>query len=89
VNTSAPPVALSSLVALVRQVVIDLPPEQVIQGSSRFIEDIGMESVNRLMLMTLVEQEYELSLEAHMPVLIELQTVQQFADFLDSLTVEK
>lgn len=85
----ASPVALSSLVALVRQVVIDLPPDQAIAGSSRFIEDIGMESVNRLMLMTLVEQEYQLSLEEHMPVLIELQTVQQFADFLESLTVEK
>ena len=80
---------LSTLVSLVRQVVVDLPPDQVISGGSRFIEDIGMESVNRLMLMTLVEQEFEVGLEEHMPALIEMQTVQEFADFLRSLKAEE
>lgn len=80
---------LSSVISLVRQVVVDLPPDQAVVAESRFIEDIGMESVNRLMLMTLVEQEFEVSLEDHMPTLIELQTVQELADFLGSLKAGK
>lgn len=87
-STGTSQAELSTLVSLVRQVVVDLPPGQIILGGSRFIEDIGMESVNRLMLMTLVEQEFEVSLEEHMPRLIELQTVQEVADFLRSLKVE-
>jgi acyl carrier protein len=81
-NISTSQVELLSLISLVRRVVVDLPPDQIILGSSRFIEDIGMESVNRLMLMNLVEQEYEISLEDHLPTLIELQTVQEFADLI-------
>ncbi len=78
-----------TVVNLVRQVVVDLPPDQPITASSRFIEDIGMESVNRLMLMTLAEQEFEVSLEEHMPKLIELQTVQEFAAFIGTLKALK
>ena len=87
-STIAPQVEVSALISLVRQVVVDLPPDQPVLGSSRFIEDIGMESVNRLMLMSLVEQKFEISLENHMPALIELQTVQELADFI-RLQVEK
>jgi acyl carrier protein len=87
-STIAPKVEVSALISLVRQVVVDLPPDQPVLGSSRFIEDIGMESVNRLMLMSLVEQEFEISLENHMPALIELQTVQELADFI-RLQMEK
>lgn len=81
-NTSASKVELSTLVSLVRQVVVDLPPDQVVSGSSRFIEDIGMESVNRLMLMSLLEEEFDVSLEKHMGALIELQTLQELTDFI-------
>lgn len=87
-NISTSQMELSTVVSLVRQVVVDLPPDQAILGSSRFIEDIGMESINRLMLMTLVEQTFEISLENHMSTLIELHTVQELANFLHS-QVEK
>jgi acyl carrier protein len=87
-NTSASKVELSTLVSLVRQVVVDLPSDQVVSGTSRFIEDIGMESVNRLMLMSLVEEEFKVSLEKHMATLIELQTLQELTDFI-RLQVEK
>ncbi|GAB2582125.1 hypothetical protein ISP15_16685 [Dyella jejuensis] len=87
-NTGTSRVELLTLDSLVRQVVVDLPPDQIISGSSRFIEDIGMESVNRLMLMNLIEQEFEISLEDHMPTLIELHTVQELADFI-RLQLEK
>jgi acyl carrier protein len=56
-----------------------------IHAESRFVEDLGMESINRLMLMTLVERECGLSLEQHMPKLLKLQTVGDMVEFLRSL----
>lgn len=84
-NAVAQHAEISKVVALVRQVVVDLPPDRQITAGSRFVEDIGMESVNRLMLMTLAEQEFAVSLEDHMPRLIELQTVEELAVFIGTL----
>lgn len=76
---------LPALIGLVQQVAYDLPAGHAIEAGSRFVEDLGLESVNRLMLMTLVEQEFGVSLEQHMPALIELQTVGETARFIGSL----
>jgi acyl carrier protein len=78
-------VELPTLIDLVRQVCVDLPADRQIAANSRFIDDIGMESINRLMLMTLVEQEFGVSLEAHMGALAEHQTVGDTARFLAAL----
>lgn len=75
----------AAMVALVRQVAIDVSPDREITGSSRFVEDIGMESVTRLMLMTLVEQESGISLEKHLAALVELQTIEETVAFIRSL----
>lgn len=84
-HDDAPPAPLPALIALVRQVTVDLPPDREISAGSRFIEDIGMESVNRLMLMSLVEQEFGVDLEAHMGALAGQQTVGETARFLAAL----
>jgi acyl carrier protein len=76
---------LGAVMDLVRQVVVDLPPDQRLTANSRFVEDIGMESVNRLMLMTLAEQQFEVPLEDHMAKLIELQTIEELAAFIKTL----
>jgi acyl carrier protein len=78
---------LSRLISLVRQVAPDLPAAQEISGDSRFVEDIGMDSINRLLLMTLAEQECGVSLEEHMALLAEHRTVGETAGFIESLKV--
>jgi len=85
ISADTAPAELSALIDLVRQVTVDLPADREISAGSRFIEDIGMESVNRLMLMTLVEQEFGINLEAHMGALAEHQTVGDTAHFLTAL----
>jgi len=84
-NAVASHAQVSKVMELVRQVVVDLPSDRPITAGSRFVEDIGMESVNRLMLMTLAEQEFAVSLEDHMPRLIELQTIEELAVFIGTL----
>ncbi|HZP66075.1 MAG TPA: acyl carrier protein [Rudaea sp.] len=84
-TTATADAELSKLTALVRQVNVDLPPGCPITASTRFVEDIGMGSINRLMLITLVEQEFGVSLEQHMHRLVELHTVGDTARFLATL----
>lgn len=88
-STTTGPVDTAALVALVRQVAVDLPPGREITGSSRFVEDIGMESVTRLMLMTLVEQEFGIKLEQHLAALVELRTIEETVAFVRSLQADQ
>ncbi len=46
-----------------------------INEETRFVEDLGMQSINRLMLLSLLEQECGVDLESHMAQLVELETV--------------
>jgi acyl carrier protein len=76
---------VAKLTDLIRQVTVDLPKTGVINENSRFVEDIGMESINRIMLITLVEQEFGVSLEQHMNKLVDLHTVGDIAKFIRAL----
>jgi acyl carrier protein len=76
---------IARLSELVRQVASDgACPDHITEGT-RFVEDVGMESINRLMLMTLVEGEFGVSLEEHLRVLIDLHTVGDTARFIHAL----
>lgn len=74
------------LAGLIRLAMGDEPPVTVIAAQTRFTEDLGMQSINRLMLLSLLEQECGVSLERHMVQLVELQTVGDTARFVASLT---
>jgi acyl carrier protein len=76
---------MQALTALVRQAAGDGAGPADMHEDTRFVEDIGMESINRLMLMTLVEQHFGLSLEQHMATLVGLNTVGETARFLHGL----
>lgn len=79
---------IERMAALVRQVTDEGRCSEPITEATRFVEDVGMESINRLMLMTLIEQEFHVSLEQHMGALIELHTVGDTARFVRSLRGE-
>ncbi|SDY77284.1 Acyl carrier protein [Lysobacter sp. yr284] len=76
---------VETLSGLVRKVAGDNGCPQVLTESSRFVDDIGMESIGRLMLLTMIEQEFQVDLEKHMGALVELHTIGDTARFLDSL----
>lgn len=79
---------IDRMAALVRQVADEGHCREPITEVTRFVEDVGMESINRLMLMTLIEQEFGVSLEQHMGSLIELHTVGDTVRFVRSLRDE-
>jgi acyl carrier protein len=76
---------VAKLATLIRQVTVDLPQAKEINENTRFVEDIGMESINRIMLITFVEQEFDVSLEKHMNKLVDLHTVGDTAKFIRAL----
>lgn len=74
-----------AVTALVRRVASDGSGPLQMSESTRFVEDVGMESINRLMLMTLLEQELGVNLEQHMSTLVELHTIGDTARFVHAL----
>lgn len=66
----------------IRQVMVDFPADRVITGQSRFVEDLGMDSINRLMLVTLLEESFNVQLESHMSKLGDMRTVADLVTFL-------
>lgn len=76
---------IAKLSDLVRQVASDGACPETLTEASRFADDIGMESIGRLMLMTMIEQEFCVDLERHMSTLIELHTIGDTARFINSL----
>lgn len=67
--------SLEKLAGLIRLAMGDEVSAPTISAQTRFVEDLGMQSINRLMLLSLLEQEYGLNLESHMAQLVELETV--------------
>jgi acyl carrier protein len=80
--------SLEKLAGLIRLAMGDEAPVTAISAQSRFIEDLGMQSINRLMLLSLLEQECGLSLERHMAQLVELETVGDTMRLIANLTAE-
>lgn len=76
---------VEKLAELIRLAMGDEVPVAAIGAHSRFIEDIGMQSINRLMLLSLLEQECGVSLERHMAQLVELETVGDTVRLIASL----
>lgn len=66
--------------------VVSSPRAPEVRESSRFVEDLGFSSVNAIMLIALIEQEFDIDLEEHMTQLMQIQTVGGVADFIDSVT---
>ena len=80
--------SLEKLAGLIRLAMGDEVPVAEISAQTRFIEDLGMQSINRLMLLSLLEQECGVSLESHMAKLIELETVGDTMHLVASLAAE-
>lgn len=76
---------LATLSALVRRVVDEGSCPARLDEATRFVEDAGMESINRLMLMSLMEQEFGISLEQHLTTLVTLHTLGDTARFVHAL----
>lgn len=66
--------------------VMSSPRAPEVRESSRFVEDLGFSSVNAIMLVALIEQEFDIDLEKHMAQLMQIQTVGGAADFISSVT---
>jgi acyl carrier protein len=67
---------------LVEQV-LDSPGTRPIGEDTRF-DELGMQSINRIMLATLVEQEFGVDLEQRMTAVVQLLTVGELVRFLRS-----
>lgn len=80
--------SLEKLAGLIRLAMGDEVPVAEISAQTRFIEDLGMQSINRLMLLSLLEQECGVNLESHMAKLIELETVGDTMHLVASLSAE-
>ncbi len=76
---------LGKIAELIRLAMGDEVPVEAIGEQTRFTEDLGMQSINRLMLLSLLEQECGINLESHMAQLVELETVGDTMRLLDKL----
>ena len=76
---------LGKIAGLIKLAMGDEVPVEVISEQTRFTEDLGMQSINRLMLLSLLEQECGINLESHMAQLVELETVGDTMRLLDKL----
>jgi acyl carrier protein len=77
--------SLGKIAGLIQLAMGDEVPAETISEQTRFIEDLGMQSINRLMLLSLLEQECGINLESHMAQLVELETVGDTMRLIDSL----
>jgi len=77
--------AVTRLSELVRQVSSDGSCPDLLTEDSRFVEDAGLESIGRIMLMTMIEQEFSVDLEKHMASLVEMDNIGSTARFIVSL----
>ncbi|MBM0106547.1 acyl carrier protein [Steroidobacter sp. S1-65] len=68
--------------------VVSSPRAPEVRESSRFVEDLGFSSVNAIMLIALIEQEFEIDLEQHMTQLMQIQTVGGAADYISSVAAD-
>jgi acyl carrier protein len=80
---------VGKLAGLIQLAMGEEAPIVAINERTRFTEDLGMQSINRLMLLSLLEQECGVSLERHMSQLVELETVGDTARFVASLAAER
>lgn len=78
-------VTMERLTAIVERV-MSSPSAPAVREGSRFVEDLGFSSVNAIMLVALIEQEFGIDLETHMTQLMQIQTVGAAADFIASAT---
>ena len=76
---------MERLAQIVNRVVSSPRPPEVREGS-RFVEDLAFSSVNAIMLIALIEQEFDIDLVEHMTQLMQIQTVGGVADFISSVT---
>jgi len=77
--------SLGKIAELIKLAMGDEVPAEAIGERTRFTEDLGMQSINRLMLLSLLEQECGINLESHMAQLVELETVGDTMRLLDKL----
>ncbi|WP_448101397.1 acyl carrier protein [Luteibacter jiangsuensis] len=77
--------SLGKIAELIKLAMGDEVPAEAIGEQTRFTEDLGMQSINRLMLLSLLEQECGINLESHMAQLVELETVGDTMRLLDKL----
>ena len=84
-TTAQATIDVDAMAAPIRLVMADFPSDLVITGQSRFVEDLGMDSINRLMLVTVLEESFAVQLEPHMSKLGEMHTVADVVTFLRGL----
>jgi acyl carrier protein len=77
---------VEKLAGLIQLAMGDDAPVLAIGAHTRFTEDLGMQSINRLMLLSLLEEEWGVSLEKHVGRLVELETVGDTVRFIATLS---
>lgn len=56
-----------------------------INNNSRFVEDLGFSSLNSIMLITLIGQTFDISIDDHLESLIEIQTVGDTVSYIHKI----
>ena len=69
----------STFIELVAQV---LPEPLEITATSRFVEDLGFDSLKSIMLATLTDRTFELNLQSRMGELLKLATVEAACEYI-------
>jgi acyl carrier protein len=74
------------VVEVLREVLILEPDEPVISPGTRFVEDLGAESLDMAQFVMSLEEEFEQSIEDEQ--LMDLKTVQDAVDYIQKKSTE-
>jgi acyl carrier protein len=74
---------LTRLSSLIRQIMPEENKAIEINESSHFVDDLAFDSLRSIMLSTLIESEFELSLEMKMDEMMKVQTVADICAFIE------
>lgn len=61
---------------------VEVEPEEI-HGDSRFMEDLGFTSFDFMSMLGEIEEEFDVEIEQN--EIVEIRTVQQAVDYLESL----
>lgn len=62
---------------------VEVDPEEI-QGDSRFMEDLGFTSFDFMSMLGEIEEEFDIEIEQN--EIVQIRTVQEAVDYLESLT---
>ncbi|VEL98347.1 acyl carrier protein [Alteromonas sp. 76-1] len=78
---------LDKMIELVSKVSSESEYEEELSGDVRFVEDLGLNSINVIMLVTLMEQEFNLSLTSRLEALLGCPSINSVTEYIDGLLV--